>query len=283
MSECPRCLQNYYSPQRLRSHLNRKNKCKVINPNYVEMKKEDFIAEHKDLVKVLDLDTKTAKGPGVKKELKEQSEELKKYTSSYKIKTGINLQLDPKTGNSTVILGSSKAGKSTLLMYLYNKYYKDYISVLFSDNPQIDLYKDKKLIKSAFFIPQIIKDFHRINRNTKNKYEFCCLLDDIVNEKEDEMLKRLVLSFRNSNISSIVSIQSPTLLNKSNRSSINNIIFFRFNTDEMIEQVIKFFLTSFLTGKMEDKIKQYKDMTKDHQFIYLNPRENKISIHKIYI
>ena len=39
----------------------------------VRMKKKDFIKEHKDLVKTL----KT--GKGIKKEYKEQSQELKKY------------------------------------------------------------------------------------------------------------------------------------------------------------------------------------------------------------
>lgn len=275
MPTCKRCKQEFSSKQRLDYHMKRKNPCKII-----KMPVDDFIEEHEKLVGVLE----TAQGPGVKEELQEQSSELKKQLDkTFNVERGINLDLDKKTGNSTVILGSSKAGKSTLLMYLYNKYYRDLITILFSDNPQINLYKDKKLIKSSYFIPQIIKEFHYINRKTNNKYDFACLLDDIVNEKEDEMLRRLVLSFRNSNISSIVSIQSPTLLNKSNRSSVNNLIFFRFNTEEMIEQVIKFFLSSHLPGRMDEKIRLYKQLTADHQFIYLNPRENRMTVHKISI
>jgi len=278
MPYCHRCQQPFASNQRLQYHLNRQYPCKKII-----MDPKDFIKEHEKLANVLT----TAKGPGVKSELREQKKELEevkeKYGPKYEVKKGISLKLDANTGNSTVILGSSKAGKSTVLMYLYRKYYTNAISVLFSDNPQIGMYKDSKLIKSFNFIPQIIRDFHQINRKTKNKYDFTILLDDIVNEKEDEMLRRLILSFRNSNISSIVSLQSPTLLNKSNRASVNNILFFRFNTDEMIEQTIKFYLSSHLSGRMDDKIRQYKEMTKDHQFIYLNPRDNKISVHKISI
>ena len=274
MPSCPRCKQDFASKQRLQYHLNRKNPCKII-----KMPVSDFIEEHENLINVLG----KAEGPGVKEELKEQTEELQNVKNKYEVIKGIKLNLDKNTGNSTVILGSSKAGKSTVLMYLYRKYYNDSISVLFSDNPQINLYKDKNLIKSSFFIPQIVKDFHRINRKTKNKYEFTVLLDDIVNEKENEMLRRLILSLRNSNISSIVSIQSPTLISKSNRSSINNLLFFRFNNDEMIEQVIRFFLSSYIPGKMDEKIKRYREMTANHQFIYLDPRENKISVHKISI
>ena len=278
MPYCHRCQQPFASKQRLQYHLNRKYPCQKII-----MEPKDFIKEHEKLAKVL----QSAKGPGVKEEYKEQKKELEevkgKYGPKFNVEKGISLSLDPNTGNSTVILGSSKAGKSTVLMHLYKKYYEDTISILFSDNPQIKLYKDPKLIKSFHFIPQVIRDFHQINRKTKNKYDFTVLLDDIVNEKEDEMLRRLILSFRNSNISSIVSLQSPTLLNKSNRASVNNILFFRFNTDEMIEQTIKFYLSSHLPGRMDDKIRQYKEMTKDHQFIYLNPRDNKISVHKISI
>ena len=32
--QCPRCLCYFSRPQRLKSHLNRKNRCEIINPNY---------------------------------------------------------------------------------------------------------------------------------------------------------------------------------------------------------------------------------------------------------
>jgi hypothetical protein len=269
---CPRCKQPFSNPTRLKTHLLKKNKCRDI-----KMSVDDFLKEHDRLINVLE----TAEGPGVKEELQEQKEELEKVKENYEPENNISLNLDEGTGNSTVILGSSKAGKSTLLMYLYRKYYTDFISVLFSDNPQIKLYKDPKLIKSTHFLPQVIKDFHMINRKTKNKYPFCVLMDDIIDQKENLLVKKLILTFRNSNISSIVSLQSPTLLNKANRASVNNIILFKFNSDEMIEQTIRFFLMSHLKGNMDSKIRQYKEMTSDYKFIYLNPRDNKISIHKI--
>ena len=200
---------------------------------------------------------------------------------NYPLKYSINIPMDNNTGNSTVIFGSSKAGKSTLLMNLYKQYYREYISVLFTESPQLKLFKDNRLIIAPELFGDIIRDMHKINKGTKNKYKFCALLDDIVDQKENILVRKLILILRNSNISSVVSLQSPKLLSKSNRGSVNNYIFFKFNTDEMIEEIIKLFLSSFLQGKMDQKIKQYKNMTENHQFIYYRPLDDKISVHKL--
>ncbi len=74
--------------------------------------------------------------------------------SNIKITRGLDLRLDPRTGNSTVLLGSSKKGKSTLLMWIYRKYYKKkaWITTLFSINSQISTYKgEKDLLKCNSF------------------------------------------------------------------------------------------------------------------------------------
>lgn len=269
---CPRCKQPFVDIRRLQTHLKRKKPCRDIS------KPIDEFIEKASLEKI----EKQPEPERVEEKIEKIMNPLSPSFDTT-VQHGVELQLDPNTGNSTVLFGSSKAGKSTLLMYLYRKYYQNAISILFSENPQIKLYKDPKLIRSTYFLPSVIGDFHRINRRTKNHYDFTVLMDDIVDEKENNTVRKLILTFRNSNISSIVSLQSPTLLNKSNRASVNNIIFFRFNTDEMIEQVIRTYLSSYLKGRMDDKIRQYRELTKDHQFIYLDPRENKISVHKISI
>lgn len=252
-TKCQRCLQEFSSVSRLKSHLARKNPCKQIN--FSEMSIE---SQQKPIIE-------------------NATEEIDKFP----LRFCFDLKLDKNTGNSTVIFGSSKAGKSTLLMDIYKNNYSNFISVLFTESPQLKMFKDKKLIISDFFLPEIVKDMHRINKGTKNNYNFSVLVDDIVDQKENTLIKKLILIFRNSNISSVVSLQSPKLLSKANRGSINNYIFFKFNTDEMIEEIIKLFLSSFLPGKMTEKIQLYKQLTNNHQFIYFRPRESKISVHKL--
>src|SRR5690348_14510569 len=59
------------------------------------------------------------------------------YSMDIHFSNRIEMILDPNTGNSTAIFGSSKTGKSTLMMYLYNKYYAsdpEFLSTLFTLN-----------------------------------------------------------------------------------------------------------------------------------------------------
>ena len=253
-TQCPRCKKFFASRQRLQSHLSRKTPCennKIINVN------------------------KGGRPPKIKEEIP---------NNDFKVNSKIHLSLDENTGNSTVLFGSSKSGKSTLLMHLYKKYYKKTISVLFTESPQIKLYKDKNLIISPIFFTEVIKEMHLINKGTNNHYDFTVLLDDIVDQKNNVAVKKLILILRNSNISSIVSLQSPKLLAKENRGSVNNYCFFKFNSNEMITEIIQLFLSPYLPPKkMDDKIKLYKKLTEDHKFIYLDILNDKISIHKINI
>lgn len=207
------------------------------------------------------------------------------------VKRSITLNLDPGTGNSTVLLGSSKAGKSSTMMYLYRKQYggADQISVLFASNPQIPLYapKDretKRLITVTGYDPRLIKLARAINRGAGNKYQFMFMLDDIIDQRQDKMLAELILTLRNSNISSMVCLQYGNLLAKMSRSNVNNVLLFRFNNDEAIEIVVAQYLGSHFR-KMgippDNMVAFYKRVTADHGFIYIHPASDAISFHRL--
>lgn len=211
-----------------------------------------------------------------------------------KPKSTYNIKLDENTGNTIFILGSAKMGKSTLLMDIYRKYYnkKNIISTLYSINSHIKLYKtgSKKLIRCCKFDKEcikLIKMKKRLNYKCENKYEFCEIFDDITDVRYSELVNQLILTYRNSNISTIMSLQYPNLLAKSARGSINNICFFGFNTDECIEVVIKSFLGSYFTKfgvlGLSEQIAFYRDLTSDHKFIYLHPASGTISLHRLNI
>jgi hypothetical protein len=205
--------------------------------------------------------------------------------------TNLDIQLDQGTGNTIYILGSSKMGKSTLLMYIYKKYYADpkFITTLFTINYHIKTYiKDKTLMLCKIFdknAEKVIKMEKFINTKTKNHYDFVNIFDDILDVKYNKLLNDMIMTYRNANISSVVSLQYTHLLSKGARANVNNVICFGFNTEESILTVIKTFLKtpfSNLGYKTEQQqINFYKDMTKDHGFIYIHPVSQTISFHKL--
>lgn len=124
-----------------------------------------------------------------------------------------------------------------------------------------------------------------INTNCDNKYNFCNMFDDIINLKDNKLINDLILSFRNSNMSTIISLQYPRLLSKLQRNNINNVLIFGFNNDEIIVDVINYWLKGFfinLECKTEvEQIEFYKKMTNDYGFIYVSLLHNHISFHRL--
>lgn len=209
----------------------------------------------------------------------------------YENKTQLDLILDRGTGNTVFIVGSSKAGKSTTLMKLYDKYWadkEDFISMLWTCNPQISIYRGHhNLLKCGVFNNEsewAIGMEKKIQTGTRNAYNFLNLFDDCLNVRNSRLMNNLVLSYRNSKISSIISLQYVFMLSKAMRANINSIIMHAFNTDESIEAVIKIFLKGYLASigikKLTDQIQWYKKATADHAFIYMKPSDGVISFHK---
>lgn len=208
-------------------------------------------------------------------------------------RTPFHLKLDGRTGNTTFLLGSSKSGKSTCLMKIYDDWYAnhDFISILWTANPQIALYRGhRKLIradvdKADEKMTRIIRVQKRIQTKTKNHYKFLNIFDDIINVRGDALLNELILTFRNAKMSTIMSLQYPSLMSKQCRANCNNILLFNFNTDESIEFVVKVYLKAWLAKlglkSLSDQINWYKMMTRDHGFIYCKPSENHVSFHKL--
>lgn len=200
------------------------------------------------------------------------------------------LQVDPKTGSTYVIFGSSKRGKSTLLMHLYKKYYQDskYISTLFSGNPQLKVYKSKYL--------NVVYGFGRDHANgiraqqyiqvkTKNRYRFLNMFDDIIDQKKAPVIADMMMTYRNSNISMMIALQYSFLLSKENRSNVNHTFIFGMNTHEDIENIINVFLRPYFAqlgySTLVDQIAFFKKITTDHGYIYVNNLTSEISFHRL--
>lgn len=178
-------------------------------------------------------------------------------------------------GCSLLAIGSTRCGKTTALKYILEKYFSKHFGILFSESSHSPAYKDMKysnLPMSSVFIPELINSAYRINKEIKNYYDFLFVLDDVPLMKNDKQLLKMLTIYRNSAISGIVCIQSPTLLNPTCRSNFNIVLLFYQNTTAQIEAVIKCYLRGVFPDSLsyENKIAIYRELTKDHHMIVLN-------------
>ena len=225
--------------------------------------------------------------------LSKSASNIDKALQNIRITNGLKMRLDLGTGNTTFILGSSKRGKTTLMMWLYRKHYKSkkFITTLFSINSQIRAYKgEKRLLRCSSFsrlAQKYIKLEKFINRKTGNRYQFANLIDDVIDIRHNRLINNMILTYRNSNISTVMCMQYSNLLSKSSRANINNVLIFGFNSTESIEVVIKTFLRSVFVKiglkKLDDQIRFFQEVTVNHQFMYYHPVSNTLTFHKINI
>lgn len=189
-------------------------------------------------------------------------------------------------GCSILMLGSGRSGKTTALKWIMDHYFKKHCGVLFSQSAKAHAYKDMKyplMPLSCAFIPELMNDAYHINKETKNHYPFLFVLDDMPLAKNDKQLLKLLTIYRNSGISGVVCVQSPTLLNPTCRSNFTFVMLGKQNSTEQIEQTIKTFLRGYFpkSWKYEDKIEWYKRATEGHFFICINNWEGTIFRAKI--
>jgi len=228
----------------------------------------------------------------------------------------VDIEIDPSQGSTIAIFGSSKRGKSQLIAYLYkHKFvsYKSearnsenhktkktksgkkkptshYVSTLFADNPQIPLYNLPLLLRSHGFgraHEKYIMMQHFVQMRTDNQYKFLNMFDDIIDEKHSRIMNKLILSMRNSNVSTIIALQYVKLLSTSNRANINHTFIFGMNQaeDEMrtIDLLLRPYLIQKGIKKKDEQIAFFRLATRDHGFIYLNNLKNRMTLHRLLL
>jgi len=186
------------------------------------------------------------------------------------------LTLPTNGGCSIALIGASRSGKTTLLKYLYNEYFTKHITIMFSMNPQADIYKDldPKVIISEEFHSSLMKEAHTLNKLTDNKYPFLFISDDFVNNKikNDPEITRCLTIYRNSLTSSIFSFQGRTLLSAVGRNNMNYIAILKQQTPMEWVNVIKEFLSMWLPVgmTMAEMVRFCQEATVDHQFFFID-------------
>ena len=178
-------------------------------------------------------------------------------------------------GASVLMLASGRAGKTTALKYVMETYFPKHCGAIFSESARAPAYQHMKyplMPLSSAYIPKLINDAYKINRDTKNHYPFLFVLDDCPLVKNDKELLKTLTIYRNSGVSCVVCVQSPTLLNNTTRSNFTIVMLGAQNSTEKIEQTIKAYLRGYFPEdwNYEKKIAWYRDATADHHFIVIN-------------
>lgn len=191
-------------------------------------------------------------------------------------------------GFSFALLGSTRCGKSTLMIWLYEHFFKKDITFLMTLSNQVEIYKPmkQKAIVCPDYMPSLIEKAIKINKETVNHYDFCFIFDDLaLNGKNDKTMTRLLTTGRNSGCSAIISGQKLTMLSSTGRSNVNIICMFRQITDSATEDIIKNYLRSWFPKSMKiaDMISEYKRLTSDHHFIVLNTLTDEVFLSKLQI
>jgi hypothetical protein len=195
-----------------------------------------------------------------------------------------HLEMPPvETGGcSLLMVGSGRSGKSTCLKWVIDKYFQKHLGVIYSESAKADAYKHMKyplLPLSCAFIPELIQDAYLINKDTKNHYPFLFVLDDVPLARNDKQLLKTITVYRNSGISCIHCVQSPSMVSPTCRSNYTFTLLFKTNSTEQTENVCKMFLRGFFPPKMvmEEKIRWLRAATEDHYFIFINNYTGEVS------
>ena len=175
------------------------------------------------------------------------------------------------------LIGSGRSGKSTCMVELFNTYFrKGFMTVMMSNSSQAEIYKKlpkSKVVHAPAYYPKVIKDMALINRETKNEYDFLAILDDVVTGiKFDKELLKLLTIYRNSNLSSIISVQAVKLLSSAGRTNFSYILLFGMNSDDQVEIVVRSYLNTYMPKEMSlmEKMRHYRELTANHYFLVID-------------
>jgi hypothetical protein len=197
----------------------------------------------------------------------------KDRNSHYQYKE-FSVDKDPEKAYSFCLIGGTRSGKTTAMNVLLKKFFEKEINVLMSDSLHAEIYKPllKSFVCCPTYIPEIIKMCYKINKGTLCKYPFNFVIDDLVGFRNDKEMLKLLTIYRNTRMGIILTGQGTSILNSTGRGNINFVLLFRLHNDEETEKVCKKYLCGFFPPgmKMIERIIEYKRLTTDHHFIFLN-------------
>lgn len=188
---------------------------------------------------------------------------------------------DTNNGVTYALIGSSGCGKSTLIRkvfidYLYDGQLaeKDYIVTVYTLSKTSDalqnMSKDILIDGNGVDIDGINLDY-KTNQEYDKKYNIVNILDDCIHIRHEKIIEQMFLIMRNSNITSVVSLQYGKLIPPSIRTSVYFSFCMRQNSPEAIEVMVRGWVGGFIPGRsIREKVRFYYQWTKEKGFFLLD-------------
>jgi hypothetical protein len=160
-----------------------------------------------------------------------------------------------ETGKSMLLVGSSFSGKTHLYVDELNKLDPgEYDAVIVMTEsryapPLQRIREDLDVIVLEGFRPEVVAELKELNDQTENRFRWLIILDDIVDQKHSKVLSKMLLTYRNANVTTALVVQYPALVNKSSRGSLHAVVITGFRSLEDWE----------LAGKIFDLLEWAKD------------------------
>lgn len=179
-------------------------------------------------------------------------------------------------GVSIGMIAASRSGKTCLMKYIIKKHFAKHITYFCTMNSHAEIYDNigKNCIVANEYRPEILRDMHQMNSETKNKYNFLFVSDDYVDSKikNDPEITRALTIYRNCGVSSIFSMQGRVLLSSVGRNQLNYILIGRQNTTAEYMNIVKEVLGGYLPNglTMNEKVRFLIAAVQNHQFIMLD-------------
>jgi len=205
------------------------------------------------------------------------------------------------THYSSVFIGSSKSGKSTMLKHVVNRIsYKYDLICVFSNSLSDPMYNfieyddESKYIAFDEYKADVIRDLFTLQKETDNKMSILLLFDDCIStsSKDSNMLLQTFVRGRNSGMSIIFSSQSPTMINKTARANANYVYILKNNSPLMLETIIENFCEGYIkypehiknkSRRMEFYKKYLIDKTKDYHAILIDMLNCEVYRYKVFL
>ncbi len=188
-------------------------------------------------------------------------------------------------GITCALIGSSGSGKSTLLRDVFlNDIYeeradKEYVVTVFTESPQCDAFQHlpKKVnVDGAGVDLNMINWMYQMNATYDRKYSFVTILDDCIHIRYKSQIEKMFLVMRNTNITSVVSLQYANLIPRSIRTSVYFIFCMHQNTLEGVDLMVVSFLSAYIPGgNKNEKMDYYMSWTQNHRFFLIDNLNHK--------
>lgn len=201
-----------------------------------------------------------------------------------------------ETGTTYAIIGKSFSGKTSFIVEQLNKLteeeLREYNAIIFFTEsahakPLINLspHVKAKMILIDRFCPIILQALKRLNDASNLLFKFLVFFDDII-DLRGPLVSKCILTLRNSNISTVLSMQYDKMINPAQRSSIHNMYIFNLLSESwdyllkgyMMGTMKELFPNTLMEVKTRTKIAQLLRENMNDYIIYYDQRRDLCSV-----